>query len=385
MEKEFKKPEWVPEDAEGTFTTRVMEGVEGGHDGMDGYYTATRKKSPVKRRKQLSLEDYYQGILNRDRTIIARAITLIESNAKKHFDMGQELIQRLLPYTGKSIRIGISGVPGAGKSTLIEALGWMLCEKGYRVAVLAVDPSSSITGGSILGDKTRMEMLSRHENAFIRPSPSGGMLGGVARKSRETLLLCEAAGYDVILVETVGVGQNEVTVRSMVDFFLLVLITGAGDELQGMKKGVMEICDAILVNKADGDNLIRAQVAQREFSNMLHYLRPATEGWTSVAQTCSAIHKEGIEEIWQIIESFRELTTASGVFEKRRESQTLEWVFNMVVEQLKSRFYNHDGVKRLIPKIKEGLKGDQISATKAATLLLDVFDETKIYKDYTYE
>ncbi len=325
----------------------------------------------------LTIEDYYEGVVNNNRPVMARAITLIESNAKKHYELGQELMQLLLPHSGNSIRIGISGVPGAGKSTLIEAFGLMLCEMGHRVAVLAVDPSSTITGGSILGDKTRMEKLSRHENAFIRPSPSAGMLGGVARKSRETMLLCEAAGYDVILVETVGVGQNEVTVRSMVDFFLLVLITGAGDELQGMKKGVMEICDCIAVNKADGENIIRANAARTEFNNMLHYLRPATEGWTSKALTCSALYGEGINELWQLIEKFRQLTVDSGVHESRREEQTLEWVFGMVTEQLKTRFYNHQGVKQLIPKLKIQLQSDQISATKAASQLLEVFDEIK--------
>jgi len=373
MTKSYKKPEWVPENGEG-FTTRVMEGVVGGHDGMDQGHTRVKQKKAVIRKKALSLDDYYQGIMDGNRTVIARAITLIESNAQRHFDLGQELMQKLLPHTGNSIRIGITGVPGAGKSTFIESLGLLLCEMGFKVAVLAVDPSSSITKGSILGDKTRMEKLSREKNAFIRPSPSGGMLGGVTRKSRETMLLCEAAGYDVILIETVGVGQNEVTVRSMVDFFLLVLITGAGDELQGMKKGVMEICDAILVNKADGPNKIAAKVAKNEFDNMLHYLRPATRGWTSKALTCSALKHQGIKEVWEMIEEFRKTTNESGVFEERRQSQMLEWVFSMVTDQLEYRFYNHDGVKRSIPKLKDEIIEGKISATKAATLLLNIFD-----------
>lgn len=367
-----KKPKWVPDDGGNQFTTSVMDGIESKHDDMD---KTNIKKHIVKKKKTLSIDDYYNGIMKRDRTLLARAITLIESNAPRHFDMAQELLQRLLPHTGNSIRIGISGVPGAGKSTLIESFGNMLCNMGYRVAVLAVDPSSSITGGSILGDKTRMETLKRHENAFIRPSPSAGTLGGVNRKSLETILACEAAGYDIILVETVGVGQNEVTVRSMVDFFLLVLITGAGDDLQGMKKGVMEICDAIAVNKSDGDNKIRAEVAKGEFKMMIDYLRPATEGWKSQVLTCSALYHEGIEEIWTMIESFVKLTKESGVFYSRREAQTLEWVFNTVVHQLTNRFYNHDGVKRMIPKLKESLKTGEVSGTKAAMMLLDVFDQ----------
>ncbi len=338
----------------------------------------TGRRPTVKRRKILTPDEYFKGIIEGNRTVIARAITLIESNAPRHFETAQELLQRLLPYTGKSIRVGVSGVPGAGKSTFIEALGNQLCDEGHKVAVLAVDPSSSITRGSILGDKTRMADLSRRENAFIRPSPSGGMLGGVARKSRETMLLCEAAGFDVILIETVGVGQSEVTVRSMVDFFLLVLITGAGDELQGMKKGVMEICDAILVNKADGDNIISARSAAVEYTNMLHYLRPATRGWIPKALTCSSAKKTGIDEVWNLISTFRKTTVESGVFQERRRSQTLEWVFNMVTEQLKERFYNHDGVRRLIPSLKEELLSDRISATMAATKLLAAFDKTSI-------
>jgi len=246
--------------------------------------------------------------------LLARAITLIESNSPKHMELAQAVLQRILPYSGNSIRVGITGVPGAGKSTFIEAVGCSLCQKGHKLAVLAVDPSSSITRGSILGDKTRMENLSREKNAFIRPSPSGGTLGGVTRKSRETLLLCEAAGYDIILVETVGVGQSEITVRSMVDFFLLVVLTGAGDELQGMKKGVMEIADAILVNKADGDNKQKAEMVKVDYDRMLHYLRPATEGWQTKAYTCSAITGAGIPELWQVIHTFREKMMENHVF-----------------------------------------------------------------------
>lgn len=361
---DYKKPKWVPEKDNEAFTTRVMKGVE------------NHRKAPTRgrKRKELSVDDYYNGIMDQNRMITARAITLIESNAERHFEKAQDLIQKLQPHSGKSIRIGISGVPGAGKSTLIESFGLYLCEQGYKVAVLAVDPSSSITGGSILGDKTRMENLSRHDNAFIRPSPSGGMLGGVTRKSLETIIICEAAGYDVILVETVGVGQNEVTVRSMVDFFLLVLITGGGDDLQGMKKGVMEICDAIAVNKADGDNVIRAKAAQGEFRMILDYIKPATEGWKSQVVTCSALYNEGISDIWEMIREFVEQTKASGVFETRRQDQTIEWVFNTVIHQLNTRFYNHSGVKKMIPLIKSNLQNGEMTATNAVVKLLDIFD-----------
>ncbi len=371
MAKMTKRPEWVPPNADAAFTTEVLDGVRSCHDG----FASTKLREPSKRgRPTLSTEEYYRGVIAGDRAVLARAITLIESNAKRHFLQAQDLIQMLLPHANKSLRIGISGVPGAGKSTFIEALGVMLCELGYKVAVLAVDPSSAITKGSILGDKTRMEQLSNQVNAFIRPSPSGGMLGGVTRKSRETILLCEAAGYDIILVETVGVGQNEITVRSMVDFFLLVLITGAGDELQGMKKGVMEICDAILVNKADGDNVLRAKTARADFDNMLHYLRPATKGWQSKAYTCSALMKTGIKEIWQVMLEFEKVTKASGVFTERRNQQKLEWVNTMVIEQLKSKFFNHPLVKQNYAKFAEKIESAELSPTKAATELLDIFE-----------
>lgn len=259
-------------------------------------------------RKKMSVEEYVEGVKKGDRMILAKAITLIESNAPKDFDKAQRVLQALLPRTGHSLRIGITGVPGAGKSTFIEAFGQLLCQQGYKVAVLAVDPTSSITGGSILGDKTRMQKLSREPNCFIRPSPSGGTLGGVARKSRETMMLCEAAGCDVILVETVGVGQSETTVRSMVDFFMLVVLTGAGDDLQGIKKGIMELADAIVVNKADGDNLERAKVTQGEYERMVEFIRPATEGWKTHAYRCSALQKTGLLELWAVMREFEKVT-----------------------------------------------------------------------------
>jgi len=368
------KPNWAPENPDNAFACDVLKGVRG-HEGMLPCTAMVRKAAPAVKRHSLTAEEYVEGVLRGDRMILSRAITLIESNSSKHMILAQEVLQKLLPYTGKSIRVGITGVPGAGKSTFIEALGCRLCKKGHKVAVLAVDPSSSITKGSILGDKTRMENLSREKRAFIRPSPSGGTLGGVTRKSRETLLLCEAAGYDLILVETVGVGQSEITVRSMVDFFLLVVLTGAGDELQGMKKGVMEIADAILVNKADGDNKKKAQMVRVDYERIIHYLRPATEGWQTKACTCSASSGEGIDEIWQVIDAFRQKTKESGTFSKRRKVQTLEWVYAMVEEHLRNVFYQNQNVKANRLSIENAVGMDKLSATMAAQKLIVEFNK----------
>ncbi len=374
---EKQRPEWVPEDGGEGFATHVMEGVEGGHDGMipmSSKASAPARLVPSLRRRRLSVEDYVEGVLKGDRTILSRAITLVESNAPSHMEDAQKMLQQLLPHAGKSIRVGITGVPGAGKSTFIEALGTLLCEHGHKVAVLAVDPSSTVTRGSILGDKTRMEKLTRQSNAFVRPSPSGGVLGGVARKSRESMMVCEAAGYDVILVETVGVGQSEVTVRSMVDFFLLVLIAGAGDELQGIKKGVMELCDTILVNKADGDNKVRAQTACAEYVRILHYLQPATPGWTTQALACSSISRNGIAQVWEVIQDFVTQTRSSGFFDRRRTSQSMEWVHNMVQEYLRNSFLNHPGVRKVFPEIERGVMSGRFSPTRAADLLVKEFE-----------
>jgi LAO/AO transport system kinase len=273
--------------------------------------------------------------------------------------------------------VGITGVPGVGKSTFIEALGCYLCEQGHRLAVLAVDPSSSVTRGSILGDKTRMERLSRHPNSFIRPSPTGGTLGGVTRKSRETMWVCEASGFDVILVETVGVGQSEVTVRSMVDFFLLLMLTGAGDELQGIKKGVIELADAILITKADGDNKIRAQAARSEYARTLHFLSPVTDGWRPQAYISSSVTGEGIAEIWAVIEAFRQVTTTSGVFAARRQSQILDWMRTMVEEHLRLRFYDHPGVQRILPQVEQAVKARTMLPTAAVQMLLKEFEGSR--------
>jgi LAO/AO transport system kinase len=365
------RPDWVPEDGNDRFACRVMTGVEE----RDGAVPSPSAPLPVLP-KRLSPEEYAEGVLRGDRMILSRAITLIESNAPKHFDLGQEILRRLLPHSGRAIRVGITGVPGAGKSTFIEALGCRLCERGRRVAVLAVDPSSSVTRGSILGDKTRMERLTRQKNAFVRPSPSGGTLGGVTRKSRETLLLCEAAGYDVVLVETVGVGQGETTVRSMVDFFLVVVLTGAGDDLQGIKKGVIELADAILVNKADGDNRTRALVARADYNQILHYLRPATEGWTTRAYACSALSGEGIDEIWDVILTFREKMRASGLFERRRKEQVLTWVNDMAQEYLRARMARNPVVEAARTDIERRVTSGEVSPTLAAKMLVEVMGKT---------
>ena len=332
------------------------------------------EKHQDKTRSGMSPTDFASGVIDRNRTVIGQAITLIESNATRHLDAAQDMLQRLLPHTGKSIRIGITGVPGAGKSTFIDIFGSKLCQLGHRVAVLAIDPSSQVTGGSILGDKTRMERLMREPNGFIRPSPSGGELGGVGRKTRESMLVCEAAGYDVILIETVGVGQSEATVRSMTDFFLLLTLTGAGDELQSIKRGVIENADAILVNKADGDNKLPARRLQSEFNQALHYLTSPTANWEPRAFCVSSTTQEGLGEVWKVIERFSKLTKKAGTFEARRKDQVKEWVMNMVFGQLQSRFLQDAKVAEAMPDILAAVGSGGLPATSAARDLLTLFE-----------
>jgi len=320
---------------------------------------------------RLATEEYVRGILAGDRVLLSRAITLIESNAPAHFEQAREVLHMILPHTGRSIRVGVTGVPGAGKSTFIDALGVRLVERGRRVAVTAVDPSSEISGGSILGDKTRMERLAADPRAFIRPSPSGGILGGVARKTRETILLFEAAGYDVILVETVGVGQSETAVRAMVDFFLLLLIPGGGDVLQGIKRGTFELADAVLVHKADGDRRALAESSRAEFELALHYLQPATEGQTAGAYTASSVTGEGIDEIWHVIEEFHARLSADGGLRRRRREQERTWMHQLILERLRADFLARPEVQALLPRLEQAILEDRLTATDAARRLLD--------------
>jgi LAO/AO transport system kinase len=325
------------------------------------------------RRKELTSDDYCEGILQGNRTILSRAVTLIESNKPEHQVMAQEIIGNCLPYSGKSLRIGITGVPGSGKSTFIESFGTYLTSLGKKLAVLAIDPSSERSKGSILGDKTRMEELSTDPNAYIRPSPSSGSLGGVARKTRETILLCEAAGYDTILIETVGVGQSETAVHSMVDFFLLLQISGAGDELQGIKRGIMEMVDAIVINKADGDNLLRANAAATLYRNALHLFPSTISGWIPKVKVCSSIQKNGIDEIAEMIDEYLELVKGNGYFEERRSSQARFWMFETIDAHLRNSFYQNQQVKNTLDTLGKEVTGDKISPFIAAQQLLEKY------------
>lgn len=314
-----------------------------------------------------------RGVLDGNPAMLGRAITLIESNAKRDQEPARELISRLLPHSGKAIRIGITGVPGAGKSTFIEAFGCYLCERGLKVAVLAIDPSSSLSKGSVMGDKTRMEVLSGHENAFIRPSPSAGTLGGVARKSRETMIACEAAGYDVILVETVGVGQSETTVRSMVDIFFLLLITGAGDDLQGIKRGIMELADLLIVTKDDGYNHQRALAHQQELKMVLHYLQSPTPGWTPEVLTCSSLEGRGLDAIEHMLMDFRTKQQKNGQWYERRRRQSLDWVQALVHEALLHAFALHPDVASHLPDLENKVACGKLDPVSAAHQLLSHF------------
>ncbi len=330
-----------------------------------------------RRKEEHTADVFVEGILAGDRGILSRAITLIESALPAHYEKAQEIIEKCIPYSGRSFRIGITGVPGVGKSTFIEAFGMHLISAGHKIAVLAVDPSSEITKGSILGDKTRMETLSVNDNAFIRPSPSAGSLGGVARKTREIIILCEAAGFDRILVETVGVGQSETAVHSMVDFFLLLMLAGAGDELQGIKRGIMEMCDGMVINKADGDNVINAQRARVQYQNALHLFPPPSSGWLPQVEVASALHKSGIDKVLQIIESYALLTRDNGYFDKNRLSQQKYHMYETIQQILSEKFHHHRGVKDLTLETLSLLNENKLTSYQAAQRLLDAYFQNK--------
>ncbi|SDQ58312.1 methylmalonyl Co-A mutase-associated GTPase MeaB [Flagellimonas zhangzhouensis] len=335
----------------------------------------TISKIKAIRKQQLSADDLAQGIFEGNKAMLAKAITLLESTNPAHFEKANAVIEKCLAQPSNSIRLGITGVPGVGKSSFIETLGKTLTEKGNKVAVLAVDPTSSLSKGSILGDKTRMETLAKDPNAFIRPSPSGNSLGGVAQKTRESIILCEAAGYNVILVETVGVGQSEIAVHSMVDFFLLLKLSGAGDELQGIKRGIMEMADGIAINKADGNNLENAKLAVTEFSRALHLYPPKSNGWTPKVKKCSALENSGIKEIWEMVQQFVDHTKSNGFFEVNRQQQNKNWFVHTVDEYIKQFFHQKETFKTEQARLLTEIEEHKISPFYAAKILLDKITE----------
>lgn len=324
-----------------------------------------------KKRQELSVDDYVAGIVRGDWMVLSRAITMIESSKPEHLHTAQLIIERCLPHSGRSLRIGITGVPGVGKSTFIEAFGNLLTQEGHKVAVLAIDPSSERTKGSILGDKTRMESLSVNPKAFIRPSPSGSTLGGVARKTRESIILCEAAGYDVIIVETVGVGQSETAVKSMVDFFLLLMLAGAGDELQGIKRGIMEMADALIINKADGDNKQKAFQAQSQYRAALKLFPQTDSQWTVPVEVCSALENFAIDKVWEMIRKYEDHTKANGYFEKNRSEQLVNIFHNWIQFTLQHNFYNQPQTEEEIERLLPMIRNKVISPYMAATRLIE--------------
>ncbi|WP_299114740.1 methylmalonyl Co-A mutase-associated GTPase MeaB [uncultured Winogradskyella sp.] len=353
-------------DKQKTSALKEKDGIKA----PDALSSVSAKAIKSRRQKQPSVNDLVKGITNGDITALSRAITLIESTNPKHTEKANKIITACLPYANNSIRVGITGVPGVGKSTFIEALGKHLTNTNKKVAVLAVDPSSSLSKGSILGDKTRMEDLVKIKNAFIRPSPSGDSLGGVARKTRETIILCEAAGFDTILIETVGVGQSETAVHSMVDFFLLLKLAGAGDELQGIKRGIIEMADAIVINKADGENVKAAKSAKLEFNRALHLYPEKASGWTPKTALCSALHNEGISEIWDMITHYISETKSSNYFETHRTEQNKFWLLQTIEERLKSNFYNKSEIKSELQQQIELIESGKTTPFAAAEYLL---------------
>lgn len=332
------------------------------------------KNRPKRKKRELTVAEYVDGIVKGDVTILSQAVTLVESVRPEHQVIAQEVIEKCLPYSGSSIRVGISGVPGAGKSTSIDVFGLHVLEQyGGKLAVLAIDPSSERSKGSILGDKTRMEKLSVHPKSFIRPSPSAGSLGGVARKTRETIILCEAAGYDKIFVETVGVGQSETAVHSMVDFFLLIQLAGTGDELQGIKRGIMEMADAIVINKADGNNIEKAKLAAAHFRNALHLFPAPESGWMPKVLTYSGFYGIGIKEIWDMIDEYFVFVKANGYFEHRRNEQAKYWMYEAINEQLRDHFYTNPSIIPMLAHEEEQVLSGKTTSFAAAKRLLDAY------------
>lgn len=327
------------------------------------------------KKKSYTVDEYVDGILKGNISLLSQAVTLVESSKYEHQSIAQEIIEKCLPYSGKSLRVGLTGVPGAGKSTSIDSFGMYLLENNPndKLAVLAIDPSSEVSKGSILGDKTRMERLSVAKNAFIRPSPSAGSLGGVARKTRETIVLCEAAGFNKIIIETVGVGQSETAVHSMVDFFLLIQLAGTGDELQGIKRGIMEMADGIIINKADGDNFEKAKLAQAHFRNALHLFPLPESGWTPKVLLYSGYYGTGIKEIWDMVADYVDFTHKNGYFNHRRNEQSKYWMYETINEQLKSQFYNNPVVQAELKKCEQDVLNSRISSFIAAKKVLNTY------------
>ena len=325
----------------------------------------------------IDIDTYVKGVRDGSRAHIARAITLVESTRADHRALAQRLLTELLPYAGNARRVGISGVPGVGKSTFIDALGTMLTGLGHRVAVLAVDPSSTRTGGSILGDKTRMERLAVDPAAFVRPSPTAGTLGGVAKATRETIIVMEAAGYDVVLVETVGVGQSETAVANMVDSFLLLTLARTGDQLQGIKKGVLELADVIAVNKADGPHERDARAAARELAGALRLMHPADAAWTPPVLSCSARESTGLDTLWERVEQHRSLLDSTGRLAAKRRDQQIDWAWTMVHDELRDRLRSHPGVRALTPGLEQQVRDGELTATLAAERILDAFQQPR--------
>jgi len=343
------------------------------NEGVDCVPTVNPYKQPSRKRRKYTASEFVEGIIAGNISMLSQAVTLVESSLSEHQHIAQEVIEKCLPYAGNSIRLGITGVPGAGKSTFIEALGMHLVRSGRKLAVLAIDPSSERSKGSILGDKTRMEELSVAKNAFIRPSPSAGSLGGVARKTRESIILCEAAGFDTIFVETVGVGQSETSVHSMVDFFLLIQLAGTGDELQGIKRGIMEMADGIAINKCDGSNSDKAKVARSQYQNALHLFPPHESGWVSEAITCSSVELNGITEVWNMVERYIEFVKTNNFFEINRNSQSKYWMYETINEQLKANFYQNPEIQDILLESEKKVLSNELSSFIAAKKLLDKY------------